>query len=201
MASKTYTLINAWQGDQVPGIELSAIEAADGAGIITLTDLNRLINLPEVVAFKRRHNIDEDHPEELLYLVEGELTLTDWPTITVTLRDLEDQMNDVEIVNCTPHPITVCGITIPPSGINPRLPEQTRQVDTIASGGVDIPIVETTYGSSAELPDPAPGKYYVVSAKIALAYPDRQDLLMPGKAERDSEGNIIGVSSLARVPR
>ncbi|MEU7978285.1 hypothetical protein AB0B63_07105 [Micromonospora sp. NPDC049081] len=105
------------------------------------------------------------------------------------------------LLNLTPHPVTICGVTIAPSGVIPRLPEQTTQVDTLTFGGATIPVVETTFGQSAELPDPAPGTYLIVPARIALAHPDRSDLLMPGAALRDDTGRIVGTATLARVPR
>lgn len=110
-------------------------------------------------------------------------------------------MAEATLVNCTPHPVNIGSLEIPPSGIVPRLPEETRQVDSITYQGTEIPIVETTYGSSAELPPQRPGVYLIVSAKVALAYPDRRDLLMTGQAIRDPAGKIIGAKNLARVPR
>lgn len=65
-------------------------------------------------------------------------------------------MAEATLVNCTPHPVNIGSLEIPPSGIVPRLPEETRQVDSITYQGTEIPIVETTYGSSAELPLPPP---------------------------------------------
>ncbi|MFI2663299.1 hypothetical protein [Micromonospora carbonacea] len=194
--SRMYTLFSALVGDEAPlgGVELA--EAGD-SGLISPPDLARLMDLPQVREFFTENNYGPDAPEEVMYLVAGELESGRFPTLTITLPEAPV----ATLLNLTPHPITVCGTVIPPTGIIPRLPERTSQVDTVTFEGVDIPIVETTFGESAELPDPTPGTYLVVPARIALAYPHRTDLLMPGAAERDGDGRIVGVNALARVPR
>lgn len=196
----TYTLISAAVGDQV-GIGIELAEAADEErGIISASDLRRLAELPEVVAFFEANHFGEDgHEDELMYLVQGEHESVRYDTLTVTL---EDEPLGVEVVNCTPHNITVGGVTIAPSGIVPRLAQSSAVVDTLRlADGQEIPVVETAMGELTGLPDTKPGTYLVVSRLVAEAAPDRADLLIPGKAVRDAEGNVVGCETLARLPR
>lgn len=104
------------------------------------------------------------------------------------------------IINLTPYPITINGITIEPDGRVPRVAEVTTPVDSLTHGGVSIPVVEVTLGQVEGLPKPAPGTWYVVSRMTAEAARGRGDLLIPGKQIRDERGRIMGAESLARLP-
>lgn len=104
------------------------------------------------------------------------------------------------VVNCTPHAITVAGVTIPPSGVIPRVQEWVEQIAILASeGGTEIPLTRTRLGDLVGLPDPEPGTWYVVSRMTAEAAPEREDLLIPGKQIRDDQGRICGAESLSRL--
>lgn len=103
------------------------------------------------------------------------------------------------LVNLTPHEITIIrdggNITIPPSGTVARCSVNRRQI-----GSVDgIPVNKTVFGDVEGLPEPQPGTYYVVSAIVAQARPDRGDLLITDDAVRDAQGRIIGCRALATV--
>lgn len=103
------------------------------------------------------------------------------------------------IVNCTPHPVTVAGITIPPSGILPRAAETTTQIGTVDLEGVTVPIVTKQYGQVRDLPAPAPDTLLIVSALVAKACPDRSDLVVPADLVRDESGRPVGCQALARI--
>ena len=59
-----------------------------------------------------------------------------------------------------------------------------------------INLYENTIGEALNLPSPAPGVLYVVSALVRLACPDRKDFASPGNLLRNSEGVIIGCDGL-----
>lgn len=102
------------------------------------------------------------------------------------------------LVNLTPHAISIIGetkITVPPSGIVARCFVRREKVGEVGS----IPINRTVFGNIEGLPDPRPSTYYIVSAIVAQACPDRHDLLIPDDTIRDDQGRIIGCRALARV--
>jgi len=107
------------------------------------------------------------------------------------------------IVNCTPHPITIVdgdwSLTIPPSGVVPRREERVVQGDSIVVNGHKVPVTRREYGALTDLPEPREAVIYIVSALVAQAAPERQDLVVPGPAVRDSEGNVIACRGLSRV--
>lgn len=112
--------------------------------------------------------------------------------------DLPDP--ECTIVNLTPHTITVLRegaepIEYPPSGMVARCATQRRMVGTLNG----IPINRTGFGEVSGLPEPAPGVYYLVSALVAQALPQRDDLLIPDDTVRDEEGRIIGCRAFARI--
>lgn len=55
------------------------------------------------------------------------------------------------------------------------------------------------FGKVENLPEPQEGVVYVVSALVAQAVPDREDVFIPDDTVRDEQGRIIGVRALARV--
>lgn len=156
---------------------------------------------------------DEQVPEE--WARTGEVIETNGQSYVIELEDghrcevLPDQLQvvetneppAVELVNCTPHPITVVGMTIAPSGIIPRVAEEITQVGAVSVQGVEVPLTEVRLGQVQGLPDVRPGTLYVVSRMTAEAAPHRTDLLIPGKQVRDGQGRIIGCETLSRLPR
>ena len=105
----------------------------------------------------------------------------------------------IKLINLTPHEITIIrddgSITIPPADTVARCAVTRRQV-----GSVDgIPVNRSVFGTVEGLPDPQPDTYYIVSAVVAQACPDRNDLLIPDDTVRDDQGRIIGCRALATV--
>jgi len=113
------------------------------------------------------------------------------------------------MINLTPHPIVVAGVTIPPSGQVARV-----EVDYVTLGagicslcgrevtGHDgcnvpiIPLVRGEYGQPTDLPEHVEGTLYIVSAMVRVACPDRNDLASPAQMVRDDQGRIIGCEAL-----
>jgi len=107
------------------------------------------------------------------------------------------------LMNLTPHEVVLVRgetrLIIPPSGTVARVASDRRVVATIEVDGLRVPINEVVFGQVENLPDPAEGVFYVVSALVARALPERQDLLVPDDTLRDERGQIVGARALARV--
>jgi len=96
-------------------------------------------------------------------------------------------------VNCTPHEIRlVVGegeeFTFPPSGTIVRVETDSEPVLHVGRAT----IMTEFPGKVVGLPDPIPGKFFIVSAMVRVACPDRLDVVSPGAPMRDVEGRIIG---------
>lgn len=106
----------------------------------------------------------------------------------------------MKIVNCTPHPITIVGenneivLTLPKGLVIPRLTQSSQIVDEVCN----IPVTETIFGETTDLPEKVEGTFLIVSRLVMAANLDRNDLLVPNQLVRDENGNIIGCRSLAR---
>ncbi len=107
------------------------------------------------------------------------------------------------IINKTPHMVRIIveaqngmsgctSMTIEPDGDPIRLEEKRFECGEIEG----IPITYPVYGS-ANLPEEQPGVYYIVSAMVLNAYPERLDLLAPGPAVRNASGQIIACEGLS----
>lgn len=112
----------------------------------------------------------------------------------------------MNIVNLTPHALNLMSegpdgpvVTIPPSGIVARCDTSRVQAGTVTVDGITIPVNQTRFGMVSNLPDPQPDTIFVVSALVAQAVPDRQDVVIPDDAVRDDQGRIIGCRALAHV--
>nr|DAM44928.1 MAG TPA: hypothetical protein [Caudoviricetes sp.] len=111
---------------------------------------------------------------------------------------------ECELVNMTPHPITVFDVdgnqpivTVPSSGMV-RVAETVR---TVSEGEGQVPLVQIVRDPDKieGLPAWAIGRYVIVSdlAYQAAKTLGREDLLRPGPAVRDENGRIIGCKGLA----
>jgi hypothetical protein len=110
----------------------------------------------------------------------------------------------MNIINLTPHKINLMPeggptVTIPPSGLVARCATSRVQVDTVTVDGISIPVNQTRFGKVSDLPEPQPDTIYVVSALVAQAVPERQDVVIVDDAVRDDQGRIIGARALAYV--
>ena len=102
------------------------------------------------------------------------------------------------IINCTPHPITIIRkdgstLTLSKGTLVPRLANQETKISEIDG----IEIYQTEYGKSFDMPPIVNNNYYIVSRMIVDANKDRKDLLAPATLVRDSSGNIIGSKGLS----
>jgi hypothetical protein len=122
----------------------------------------------------------------------------------------------VNIVNCTPHEVTLVGedggiiLRIPPSGIVARCREEQApagEVTVLPGGpltteGVTIPLIRRTWGEIEGLPPAQLRTIYVTSSLVAQAAwaQGRRDVVAPGELVRDSEGRVIGCKNLSTAP-
>ena len=98
------------------------------------------------------------------------------------------------ITNLTPHAIVVGSRSFPPSGTLARV----AMVIT-PQGEIDgIPLFKTAFGRVEGLPPMEAGRYYLVSALVASAEKDRDDLLSPSGLVRDEKGIVIGCEGFTR---
>lgn len=111
----------------------------------------------------------------------------------------------MEIVNLTPHAITIIGenknLVIEPSGIVTRIGSYTKTVGLLIAenqGPFEIPVTVTKYDEVENLPEPVNDTIYIVSAMVANAI-KRHDLYIPNETVRDDKGRIIGCKSLGRI--
>ena len=112
----------------------------------------------------------------------------------------------MRIVNLTPHALNLMPdgptgpvVTIPPSGQVARCFTTRVQVDTITVNGISVPVNQTRFWEVFDLPDPQPDTIFVVSALVAQAVPERQDVFITDDAVRDDQGRIIGCRALAHI--
>jgi len=102
------------------------------------------------------------------------------------------------IINTTPHNVNIVKdkkvVNTFLKSDNPlRLSTTSNQV-----GDLDgIPVMSVTFGD-VELPAFQPDTYYIVSALIKNAFPDRTDLIVPFDLVRDDNGIIIGCKSFSK---
>lgn len=106
-------------------------------------------------------------------------------------------LTSVDVVICTPEGVPTH--TFKRSGVVAEMTTTTQPVDAI--GGV--PSVRVHYGAVANLPEPRPDTYYVVSMPVGLQHgTGRTDLIGPNtnEAVRDpTAGNrIVGVPNFVR---
>jgi len=110
-----------------------------------------------------------------------------------------DTGETIHLVNMTPHEVWLyleeCDITIfiEPCGYVPRVETRNIPVRNLYYG---VGIKKVEYVASI-LPEPIPGVYYIVSNLVAMAYPDRKDLIVPdtspGSVVKDDNGRIVAV--------
>lgn len=98
----------------------------------------------------------------------------------------------MEIVNLTPHAISIGDRTISPSGTIARV-----SVSLSPAGDLDgIPLVHGTYGEVTGLPYSQKGVLLIVSALVRCALPNRKDLASPADLVRNDQGQIVGARAL-----
>lgn len=113
-------------------------------------------------------------------------------------RLAEAQAEASRVTNLTPHAVTIVtgdgDIVLPPSGQVARVTMYPEPVGSLCG----VLVVIESPGPVEGLPAPERGLYYLVSAIVRLACPDRADLVSPGALVRDAEGRVTGCQSLIR---
>jgi len=101
------------------------------------------------------------------------------------------------------------------SGIIPRLKEVQEKIDVVKTTAsnlyeierdgydhgwnIQVDIMQKSFTEIEGLPEPKEGTIYIVSALVAGAAKDRDDLVVPNDTIRDDQGRIIGCRNLARI--
>lgn len=104
------------------------------------------------------------------------------------------------IVNLTPHSVTIGGFRYAPSGQVARVSTSYEEVGWVVQPWGDdpgIPIYRTVYGAVEGLPAPVPLTVYLVSGMVAAAVPDRADVFAPATGH---PGVIRVAGQVASVP-
>lgn len=106
---------------------------------------------------------------------------------------------NMELVNLTPHTINLIAEnkieTIVPSGTIARVLCSSETL----YGLNGFPVRTNKYGEVTGLPEPTPGKVFIVSALVAQAVKGREDILVPDGTVRDENGVIIGCTGFAVI--
>lgn len=97
------------------------------------------------------------------------------------------------IVNLTPHSVTIGGFRYAPSGQVARVSCSHEQVGEVAS----LPVYRAVFGEVEGLPGQAPGTTYLVSGMVAAAVPHRADVFSPATGH---PGVIRVAGQVASVP-
>ena len=113
---------------------------------------------------------------------------------------------NMAFINLTPHTVNLFNsqgemvLTLPPSGNVARVVENRRRLEsdrfTRIYQGIPVDMVE--FGEVTGLPEPQGEDIFIVSAMVARAAYLRSDVVSPGPAVRDEQGNIIGARGLTR---
>lgn len=95
------------------------------------------------------------------------------------------------IINLTPHTIS-CSLD------EQKIEYLSQGIARIQTAQVkigelnEIPIYRTVYRNPINLPETKEDTFYIVSALVRCALPERKDLLSPCNFIRDDKGNILG---------
>lgn len=109
----------------------------------------------------------------------------------------------MNIVNLTPHEISIYGMEtqpqwiIPPSGSVARAAETREELPAVISG---MPVFRMSFGVVENLPEPAENTIYLVSGLVLARCAGRSDVFAPGEAVRDDKGRVIGCIGLSAAP-
>ena len=113
-----------------------------------------------------------------------------------------------DIINLTPHIVTLGGVTIPSVGVA-RVATTEEVVGHLYQGcpvhvddpecgcsGLEVPIIRQTLGQVDGLPAAKAGTMIIVSRLVCAAMPSRTDLVCPARLTRDAEGRITGCQAV-----
>ena len=109
-----------------------------------------------------------------------------------------------EFINLTPHSLNVQKedgslLTVPPSGTVARVKAETEVVGKIEA----VAITRQKFADEIDgVPAQKEGRYYIVSRLAAQALKEAgraEDILVPGPAIRNGEGQSVGCDGLTRL--
>ena len=109
------------------------------------------------------------------------------------------------IINLTGHDITIFngqGNKVVLQADQPKLVVDSRRsrVGYVTEKAIKAPIIALNRKiNKNKLPPILPGTFYVVSIVAAMAYPERNDFLVPGRKVRDGTGKVIGCLDLRLI--
>lgn len=104
----------------------------------------------------------------------------------------------MKFTNLTPHDITVYLLgygrtkVFSRSGKVARVSQKFEKFGTVCNEGNDIPLFRSQLGDVIDLPESEENNYFIVSAMVKQAAPDRLDLVSPGELLRDDKGQVVG---------
>lgn len=135
-----------------------------------------------------------------LYVSKSHLNDTHVPHMQCTMVYGGDILH---IINATPHEVAImdnCGLVVaryPPSRRPIRITYRLDSIGTITvhrmrSNLYHVPLLSMVRRCAGPLPRQQPETYYIVSAIVAQAYPERTDFLTVGGVVRDRKGRTIG---------
>lgn len=107
----------------------------------------------------------------------------------------------MKIINKTPHDVNVVDEKNNVLRTYLRSDSQIRissQIKRVGFADDETPLTVTEYGEAYGLPEYVDGVYYIVSALVKNALPERSDLLIPAEQVRDGAGMVIGCKSLGK---
>jgi len=109
-------------------------------------------------------------------------------------------MNNTQIINLTPHEVNLiteeATFSYPSQGVA-RCAQEDVECGSINFEDVTIPLLHTTFGDVTGLPDQEDGVFYIVSALVRAAVPNRSDVISPTRLVRNELGAIIGCGGFA----
>lgn len=92
-----------------------------------------------------------------------------------------------------------CTIAREAGGYPARVGLNRDELGVLPTDHGGIRVVRSTPGETMDLPPERPGTWLVVSRIVAVANPDRDDLLVPGGHIRDHRGQVCAARWLERV--
>lgn len=144
---------------------------------------------------------EEDHQELINKVSMGKDVKTYWDDFSTYVDNyvesplLVTDFGTYNVVNCTPHPVTLAGktgtITIGPSEVCTRLEMNHQEVEL---EGSDLPLVVESKGKLINVPLRQPRTLYVVSRIVFDVSVDREDFICPNTIRANKvNGQVVSV--------
>lgn len=142
-------------------------------------------------------NITESEARKLLELSENA-----GPELSGFMKQLTDIAYPPQIINCTPHDISVLDDTghvietFPGVMDCARVDLRVESTETVCG----VPVIKRSCVSDSGLPEPQYNTLYIVSSVFAQYAPqERNDLLVVYRPIHDENGSVIGCRGFERI--